>query len=245
MPLRSQDAQLLIDAHTFRFGPDQSRHAWMIGQGPLVLLVHGWGGRGVQMGVMARALAAAGFRCIFFDAGGHGGSRSEPVGFHTFINDVGALSEHVGQTVFAYIGHSAGALGMMASRSMRGVRAERYICIAAPRYPYVPLESIKRNYDVSDEVIELVKGSLASQFECDWLALQTGSAYRSDVAGKLMLAYDIDDERVHHMDADRIAAGWPGAHVLKTQGFGHNKILQAPELLAEALSFLQGGAPNL
>jgi len=238
LPLRPQDAQLLTEAHMFQFGPDHGRRAWMVGQGPVVLLVHGWGGRGVQMAPLAHALAATGFRCIFFDAGGHGDSRPEAVGFHTFINDAAVLTEHVGQRVFAWIGHSAGGLGMMASRALRGVRAERYLCIAAPRFPYVPLETIKRTYDVSDEVLDLVKGLLAAQFESDWRGLEAGSAYRCDGASKLMLAYDIDDERVRHMDADRIAEGWPGARIIKTRNCGHNKILQSAQVRDVAVSFL-------
>jgi pimeloyl-ACP methyl ester carboxylesterase len=241
MPLRPQDAALLEGAQMFQFGPDDSRRAWSIGQGPLVLMVHGWGGRGVQMAPLARALTSIGFRCIFFDAGGHGDSRCEPVGFDTFINDVATLTEHVGQTVFAWIGHSAGGLGMMAARAMRGVRAERYICIAAPRHPYVPLESIRHKYDISDEVADRLKSALASQFESDWQTLEAGSAYRCDEASRLLLVYDIDDERVRHRDADRIAQDWPGARILKTGKYGHNKILQSPELREHTVAFLKSG----
>jgi hypothetical protein len=148
------------------------------------------------------------------------------------------LTQHVGEAVFAWIGHSAGGLGMMASRALRGVRAERYLCIAAPRFPYVPLESIKRTYDVSDEVIDRVKDLLAPQFESDWPALEAGSSYRFDGVSKLMLAYDMNDERVRHMDADRIAAGWPGARIVKTRNCGHNKILQSTQVRDAAISFL-------
>jgi pimeloyl-ACP methyl ester carboxylesterase len=238
MPLRTQDAELLDTAQSFRFGPEDSRCAWAIGQGPLVLMVHGWGGRGVQMWPLATMLAAGGYRCIFFDAGGHGDSRPEPIGFDTFINDAASLTSHLGEPVHAWIGHSAGGLGMMASRAMTGVRADRYVCIAAPRFPYVPLETLRQKYGADDSLLELVKPVLAAQFGSDWLSLAAGAAYQPIGASRLLLAYDQDDERVRHADADRIAETWPGAVVIKTEKLGHNRILKATVVAERTLAFL-------
>jgi pimeloyl-ACP methyl ester carboxylesterase len=260
MPLRPQDAALLEGAQAFRFGPEDSRCAWTLGEGPLVLMIHGWGGRGVQMAPLARSLALAGFRCVFFDVGGHGDSRREPIGFDVFVNDAAALTNHVAEPVFAWIGHSAGGLGMMAARALRGLKAERYVCIAAPLFPYVPIETIKQKFAPSEQVIDLVKRALAAQFESNWPALEAGEVFQPGFARnahardgdaqnanernarKLLLAVDIDDERVRHADAERIAEVWPGARIVKTEKFGHNKILQSPEVLAQTLAFLKEGA---
>ena len=254
MPLRPQDAALLEGAQAFRFGPEDSRCAWTLGEGPLVLMIHGWGGRGVQMAPLARSLALAGFRCVFFDAGGHGDSRREPIGFDLFINDAAALTKHVAEPVFAWIGHSAGGLGMMAARALRGLEAERYVCIAAPLFPYVPIATIKQEFAPSEQVIELVQRALAAQFETNWPALEAGGVFHPGFARnaqapnatrdarKLLLAFDIDDERVRHADAERIAEIWPDARIVKTRKFGHNKILQSPEVLAQTLAFLKEGA---
>jgi pimeloyl-ACP methyl ester carboxylesterase len=239
MPLRPQDAELLEGAEEFRFGPDDSRLAWSVGAGPPVLFVHGWGGRGVQMAGLARAVASDGHRCIFFDAGGHGGSRREPIGFNTFIRDTSDLTATLGEDVHAWIGHSAGGLGMMAARRLLGLEARRYVCISAPRFPYVPLETLKNSTGAADEVLEQVKPILAAQFETTWEALVRGEAYIPDPGRPLFLAYDEDDERVRHGDADAIAHGWPGAEILKTRSYGHNRILQAPEVWTGVRTFLR------
>jgi pimeloyl-ACP methyl ester carboxylesterase len=243
LPLRPQDVALLDDAEAFRFGPDDSRCAWSIGEGPLVLMVHGWGGRGVQMAPLAHTLAAAGFRCVFFDAAGHGDSRPEPVGFDTFIRDTAALTEHVGEPVYAWVAHSAGGLGLMAARALKGVKADRYVCIAAPRFPYVPIDGVRQRLNPPEDIVDLVKAIVAGQFESDWQTLETGHAFRPDDA-ELLLAYDMDDPRVRHGDGDLIAECWPGSRLIKTSGFGHNKVLQAPEVLAQTLAFLKEGAPS-
>lgn len=239
MPLRPQDSALLDGAEFFRFGPDDSRCAWSIGRGPLVLMVHGWGGRGVQMSPLANALATGGYRCIFFDAGGHGDSRPEPIGFDTFIKDAASLTQHVGEPVHAWIGHSAGGLGMMAARALKGIRADRFVCVAAPRFPYVPLESLKKKFGASDLALELVKPVLAAQFDTDWRSLESGAAYEPLGGSRLFLAYDLDDERVRHADADRIADAWPGAVTLKTGKLGHNRILRSTDVAERTLAFLE------
>src|SRR5262245_30745683 len=49
-------------------------HVSMWGAGPAVLLVHGWGGRGTQLGAFVEPLVADGFSVVAFDAPGHGES---------------------------------------------------------------------------------------------------------------------------------------------------------------------------
>ena len=44
------------------------------GAGPTVLLVHGWNGRGAQLGAFAPALVKSGYRVVTFDTPAHGRS---------------------------------------------------------------------------------------------------------------------------------------------------------------------------
>jgi pimeloyl-ACP methyl ester carboxylesterase len=225
LPLRPRDAAFLEGADIRAFGPGFGRIAWWMGEGPLVVLIHGWGGRASQMAPLAARIAAAGHRCVLFDAGGHGSSRADPIGFDTFIDDVASLCEVAVETPYALIGHSAGALGMMASRRLRGVRAGRYVCVAAPLYPYVPIETLKGRFPIDEAVAAGLERILASQFLTSWDQLMNGSAYGSEPDARLLLVNDEDDERVRHTDADFIAARWPGAQILKTRGLGHNRVL--------------------
>ena len=54
---------------TFRFGLAGLRWG---SHGPIVLLVHGWEGRGSQLAAMVPLLVEAGFSVVTFDAPGHG-----------------------------------------------------------------------------------------------------------------------------------------------------------------------------
>ncbi|WP_158965203.1 alpha/beta hydrolase [Chachezhania sediminis] len=237
MPLRPQDAALFDGTEPFRFGPGDSRPAWSVGEGPLVVLVHGYGGRGSQMAPLAHRLAENGFRAVFFDAGGHGDAAPEQIGFSTFMSDTRDICAVLDRPVHGLIGHSAGGLGMMRSRALYGVTARRYGVIAAPFFPYPPLNTMRAN-GVTEEALEHVKFSLSLQFQTRWSDIAGGISFAPEDGADMLAIYDADDDRVQQSDGDAIAARWPGATVVKTAGLGHNRILKAEETLAAVTDFL-------
>jgi Serine aminopeptidase, S33 len=240
MPLREDDAAQLSLMEPFSFGYGVERRAWSVGAGPLIMLVHGWGGIGAQMAPLAMALAAAGFRCVLFDALGHGQSAEGKIGFDTFANDTAALCDDLGASPKAMIGHSAGALGMMAARYRHRLSAEYYICLAMPLFPYVPLETLKEKYGFADQQLLPLKPLLAAQFGRSWADLENGCVFADDPQGQLTLIYDCADPRVQHRDADRIASLWPDANIIKTDGLGHNRILRDPQVITAIKTLLAG-----
>jgi pimeloyl-ACP methyl ester carboxylesterase len=240
-PLRPQDDALLARCESFRFGPGQNLAGWSVGRGPDVFLVHGWGGCGVQMGKLALALAEAGYRARFFDAYGHGASAPGPVGFDTLMADCAALQEAAGVTPHAWIGHSAGALAAMAGRRTHGLRASRWVCIAAPLLPYVPIEQL-RNAGIPAPVTDRIEPMIAAQFRSDWAALKAGHAWQPDPEAALLVAYDDDDTMVHPEDGDAITALWPGTRLVRTSGCGHNRILGNSAVIAATVAHVDGSA---
>ncbi len=235
LQIRPKDEGFLAQAETFPFG--DGRVGWSVGTGPLVLLVHGYSGRGTQMAALAHAIAEHGFRAVYFDAGGHGSSQPEKVGFSTFIADTRAIVRHLNVPVFAMVGHSAGGLAMMRARELHGISAERYVLIAAPLFPYPALETMFSR-GATLEALDYVKAMLADQFQTNWSALVKGSAYIPEQGKSLLAIYDSGDKQVRHTDAERLAGIWSGALVLNTRGYGHNRVLQAPETLRAVTAFL-------
>lgn len=242
-PLRRREEALLGSCEPFRFGENDALAGWRVGEGPLVFLTHGWGGCGAQMAKLALALAGQGFCAIFFDAGSHGASETMRMGFDRFMADAAALQSFMGTAPYAWVGHSAGALALMAARRTHRIAAQRYACIAPPFFPYVPIERM-RAMGASEEVLEHVKPRFAHQFESDWAALEGGLAWTPEPGGALFLAYDGDDNVAHPEDGDAVRKAWPGATLMRTQGFGHNRILQSDEVVAALSRHLAQGRPT-
>jgi len=221
----------------FRFGPDESRFGWSLGTGPLVVFVHGYSGRGAQMAVLASHIAEAGFQAVIFDAGGHGSSRAEPIGFNTFIHATRDIVAHLDGPVHALIGHSAGGLGMMRARGLYGVTAEKYVVISSPFFPYPPLENMRKK-GASEEAIDHLKPVIAAQFQTDWSTLANGLCYAPESEKPLLAIFDRADEMVWHTDAEPLQSIWPNTSIVMTDGYGHNRILKADETLAAISDFL-------
>ena len=86
------------------------------GEGPPVLLVHGWSCDGSDWAWQIPALKAAGYRCIAPDLRGHGRS-SVPAGGYTpkqYAADLAALAGQLGCGPLVAIGHSMGGAAVVA-----------------------------------------------------------------------------------------------------------------------------------
>jgi hypothetical protein len=58
-----------------------------------------------------------------------------------------------------------------------------------------------------------------------------------------MIVHDADDRVIKLEDASRIAASW-GVPILITSGYGHNRVLAAPEVIDAIAKHVDVGAHN-
>ena len=236
--LTRQDKEFLLHAKRIEFGSsNNSKIAWSWGEGPIVILVHGWGGCGAHMGGMATQIARKGFQAIAIDITAHGSSSGKRISFRMFSQDLAALVRSLDQSIYAYVGHSAGGLCMMAARELEGLHAKKYVCISAPKTAYPPIKLIIKKLGVSESVIHRYKVFLANQFNCQWEDI-TQRAFASDSQAELLLIYDAADRFVNHTDGDQIKLFWPTATLVKTQGNKHAKQISSPEIQEKVVGFL-------
>jgi pimeloyl-ACP methyl ester carboxylesterase len=227
-PSPDEEAAMMLSSK-MHYGKDNKNVAWIWGQGPLVIFVHGWGGRAAQWAPLALQISKLGFRAVALDVTGHGDSPKWHTGYDYFLNDIAELSWKLNEEVYAYVGHSSGALTMMAARALWGIRAQRYACICAPSFPYPLINVVQKRLNLRPSVLENYKAYIAEQFECTWQELQSGCAYASAGADTLLF-YDETDGFVNHSEGDKLLALCSGAELVKTKGYNHQKILAAPEL---------------
>jgi pimeloyl-ACP methyl ester carboxylesterase len=206
-------------------------------EGPLVVLVHGWGGSGAQMAPLAAHLAQGGFRCVVPDIRGHGDSPLRHTSWTYLIEDVADLSRSLNEEVYAYVAHSAGALTVMAGRTLKGIHAKRYVCICAPSHPFPPINVVEKKLSPRKRVVDRYRQYIAAQFETTWESMQTGVFY-SGAGSDTLLFYDETDRFVPHSEGDKIHAICRGSRLIKTSGYSHAKILAAPELAWAVDEFL-------
>jgi len=209
---------------------------WTWGTGPSVLLVHGWGGRGTQLGAFIAPLVAHGFSVVTFDAPGHGASPARLCSLQDFIRAVSAVAEDTGPLA-GFIGHSLGAAaGVLALRG--GLRAGAAVLLAPPANPEELAGKFANLCRISGPVRDSMKIRLAARHGVAWETLRLYEP-APQAPAPLLIFHDHRDLKVPARNARVLAAAWPGASLVLTRGLGHHKILRSPEVVSGAVSFLR------
>jgi pimeloyl-ACP methyl ester carboxylesterase len=236
--MTSVERDALSRATRISYGRDGRNVAWSWGTGPIVIFVHGWSGRAAQLAPLASSVSAAGFKSVAIEVSGHGSSPGTTTSWANFLQDIPDLAASLNAEVFAFVGHSAGALTMAATRRLSALSARKYICICAPSYPFPPLVLIKKILNPRSETLDAYKKHLADQFQSSWAALESGNSF-AGLGAETLFVCDTTDRFVPHTEGDKLAALCPEATLEKLDRYGHVGVLTAPELDTSVRRFLR------
>src|SRR5262249_31567340 len=113
-------------------GPLGDIAVWHWGEGPRVLLAHGWGSHAGRLTPFVTALLASGFGVTAFDAPGHGASTGRFASLPDFVEALDLVARIV--SPIALVGHSLGAAA--AALAMRsGIPCRAAVLLSAPADP--------------------------------------------------------------------------------------------------------------
>ncbi len=259
--VRRRDVPLLAGATRLEIESGDGRLAvWSRGSGPVVLLVHGWGGRGSQMAAFVEPLVQAGRRVVSFDAPAHGASS----GLRTTVVDMGRAVRDVAEAVGgvqAVIAHSAGTaavtlalhgidspradsqrvgkqrVGKQGAGPHGGLRARRLVYVAPTIRPGSFLARVAGTLRVPPVVVEAARSVLERRLGTTFDALHRRIA-RPIGSSDLLVVHDEHDRIVERGDGARLVSVWPGAELLTTQRLGHNRILRDGGVVDAAVAFV-------
>lgn len=215
-------------------------HVW--GAGPVVYLVHGWGGRGAQLAAYVEPLVAAGHRVVLFDGpshgdsdpGRHGAGRTHGVELGQALDAVAARFGPA-HTVVA---HSLGTIATYLTLRFGWLSTERLVLVA----PMVEAGSLfdvfqatlgfgprtRRAFD--RYVLEFV-GLPVEEFDA-----RVQAAHVDPVP--TLVVHDRADPQTPYADAAALADALPDAHLVATTGLGHRRILRDPAVVERVLRFV-------
>ncbi|MGR3760531.1 alpha/beta hydrolase [Roseobacteraceae bacterium NS-SX3] len=215
----------------------QPRGAGVVDEAPLptVLLVHGMSGRAGQLGGLAEELAAAGFRVVAVDAPGHGAAPGLRSSLPELAQTVQEVAAHLGP-LHGVAAHSNGAAAVMLALA-RGMRAERAVLLAPPEDLGAHLKRAAAALGFSSAAVRAAQVRLEWRHGVTFAALR-GSRLVRGLHRPALILHDAADRVVPLEEAEALAASWPAARLRITQGLGHARILQDPEVLGEATDYL-------
>jgi pimeloyl-ACP methyl ester carboxylesterase len=204
---------------------------------PYALLVHGWSSFGLRFLPWIAKLRALGYAVVTFDQPGHGESTGRLCTLPDCIDTIRAVGSHFGDAALA-IGHSMGGAALTLAQD-EAWQAHKLVVIA----PAADIEAAAHRFF---RFVHL--GQHLSEPFMAWYEHRTGIAPRELAVHRRLpmlgqpglVVHDLDDREVPWEEGERYARHWSGARLLTTQGLGHHKVLDAPEVIEATLAFLRG-----
>jgi hypothetical protein len=241
-PVPHRERELLARARRTTVRVEGRRIAtWTMGAGPRVLLVHGWGGRGAQLGAFAEPLVSQGLSVAWFDGPAHGASEGRRVTIPETATALRAVADAVGP-VQGIVAHSGGS--MVSAWAIRRWLLEGFvdlpgaIALVAPPADFSGyFERFARLAGLSDAARGQFRHQLEARVGAPLRALDL-PRLAADMPIAALVVHDRDDTEVPWANGADVAAAWAGSEFVTTRGLGHRRILRDPAVVTRVTAFL-------
>ena len=212
-------------------------------EGPVVYLVHGWGGVAAQLDAFVEPLLAAGYRVVSFDAPGHGKSTESLAGpgrstLPEFSESLSCAVDRFGEA-HAVIAHSFGAAAVVLS-VLDGLPVGR-LAVVAPvsdpigfSYEFAKMLGFRERIRTGFlRVLEKRVGVSMDRFDIPQRMRD------ADLTGlpPLLVVHDLGDREVPVASGEFLAGLWPGAELDTWTSLGHFRILTDPDVVRTVTAF--------
>lgn len=204
-------------------------YAW--GQGPVVLLVHGWSSHTAYMTGFVDPLVDQGFRVVAFDAPAHGrtpGDRTDIFEIREALLAVAGART----PVRGVVAHSLGSLAFLDAQSS-GLDADACVLVS----PGVHLDALVAAFTGRVGL----SGRTAADLKRRVDSFVGKGFYDRLWDGRLpaaLVVHDRDDEEIPWAEGHRVARKLDADRLRTTEGLGHRRILRDPGVLEETARFL-------
>ncbi len=209
--------------------------AWSWGEGPAVLLVHGWNGRATQLGAFVEPLVASGLRAVAFDHVGHGDSSGSSTTIPQMAEAIATVARASGGAS-AVIAHSLGA-GAAVLAMHDGLAVERAALIAPPLTPDPWFAHFGRVLGLDERTTAIARAEVEKHVGRRFEELHVPTL-ASSLRQPALIVHDRDDREIPVGAGEALSYAWRGSRFLVTAGLGHKRILGSPGVLESVRRFV-------
>lgn len=218
--------------------------AWSWSSGPLVVLIHGWGGNGSQMAALVEPLRRAGFRPLLLDFPGHGRARgvrsSLPEWAEALRNAVAIANGEL--AVHAVVAHSFGCAAAALAID-RGLRVETAVFLAPMAEPTSYFDNFVGGAVADRSVVAAAQRGVERRLGIGFAELAV-PAIAARQQARLLVVHDTEDRETPFAGGAAIARAWPGGELMSTRGLGHRRLLVASVVIERVVAFVAAGLPK-
>jgi pimeloyl-ACP methyl ester carboxylesterase len=236
MPYRDEQRAILAGAqHMLLKTREQPVQTYCWGEGPAVLLLHGWSGHSGQMTEFVAPLTLAGYRVVAVDAPAHGQSAGRLSSAVHFVYAIMAAARAFGP-FHGVIAHSFAAIAVTHALS-RGLSVKRTVFIAPQAHLHGYWSLFRATLGMGDDVWRRLRADSER-----WLKIrydQLHPAYHAPrMKTPLLILHGTADRMTPIAEGETLAGLWPGAQ-FQPLDCGHLGILRDWRALLASVDFLK------
>ena len=207
------------------------------GEGPGVLVVHGWESSVARLDVLLQTLIASDFRVVAFDMPAHGHSPADETDILQITNAIITLAEFAGPFVAA-IGHSFGGV-CLANAIGAKFKVARLVLFSTPSSLTGMIDKFCRALGIwrptKARLVRAIEERLASfdlEREFDLRPILQNSGVPT------LVIHDRKDGVVPFSEGEELSRGRAGIELLATNDLGHSRIIRDAQTIDKCISFI-------
>jgi pimeloyl-ACP methyl ester carboxylesterase len=210
------------------------------GNGPSVLLMHGWGGARAQMTGFVDPLLAAGYRLVAYDQPAHGESDGKMTNVLEIAPTMDLVMKHEGKFA-AIIAHSFGTLITSYALVKRNFPPPaRLVYFGSFNRLMDALPRFQAQAKLPDAIIDGLRVMIHENFGEGVLDEIVNETLTQQINIPALMFHDTADNVTPVEDSRAIAKEWKSALYIETEGLGHRGALQSKEIHERVVKFLKG-----
>ncbi len=246
--LSPQEKQMLKAAEKFEFkSGDDMLTGYKWGQGPTIVFVHGWAGRGIQFHSHFQSFIDTGYSIITFDQAGHGNSVGRDSNYFKFSNAVYDLMHQYKEIdVSAIVAHSLGASAVInylwrrKKSKNKDSKATKEIKLAFIAPALSLIETLNNAFITYGVPLRILNSLL-----CD-IEKKTGHIFQEEnpkdliqtIGSDILILHDTKDRAVSYEESWKASLLQNNIRLISTQGLGHIRILRDEEMVKEIHAYI-------
>ena len=181
--------------------------------------------------------ADAGYRLVAFDAPAHGRSSGSHIDLMEYVDALMAISAKIGP-LYGIVAHSFGATATLLALE-KGLTTEKTVFFSTLNGLRGPLNYLAERLQMSDEVLQAVKGIFETKFNRSIESLEAVRIVPQLTTPPLLVFHDRDDPLLPYHNALDLTRVWKNSELIGTLGTSHHSILDDPAAIRATLSFFR------
>ncbi len=207
------------------------------GEGPKVLLAHGWSGRATQLHAFVDPLLQAGYQVIAMDAPAHGRTPGKQTNVLEYVAALARVQHRFGP-FSGTIAHSFGNPAVMLAMQEGVLSTTHVVAISPPSTLLGMLYKFSAMFDLPAPVTDRLRSRVEHEFGADIWQRMSVEAVAPKLRTPALVIHDENDTDVPIEEGETTAAYWPNAKIMRTKGLGHTRILRAGAVIDAAVAFI-------